>query len=153
MNIGKFSDEFIASTSRLSKSIGVDPETIIEAVFLRYLAEKNARQQVWGPHDDLCPEFMADQDGKYLKGRELYQLLEGTFKHQFKQERLQELEAREKAGLNDEEREWFEDHRPQITPAEAREIRKELREKGLLGGGWEGFDEKKTLEDMKRKRK
>jgi hypothetical protein len=119
MNTKKFSRDLKKASARFSQSIGVEEETILEAVFFRYLAEGNAKQKVFGPHDVICTELQFDADGKYLKGRELYQLLEKMFLVKFTQERIDSLEGRKKSTLTDIEKEFLYDHRPKKINREA----------------------------------
>lgn len=120
MNNKKFSGDFKKAIARFSQSTGVDEETLLEAVFLKYLAEGNARQSVLGPHDQVCFELVDCGDGKYLKGKELYQHLEKHLINKFTQERVEGLMAKKKSSLTEVEKEWLVDHWATISPAKAK---------------------------------
>lgn len=121
MNSKKFSGDFKKAIARFSQSTGVEEETLLEAVFLKYLAEGNTRQRVWGPHDQVCFELVDCGDGKYLKGHELYQHLEKHLINKFTQERIAELTAkRRKSGLTAVEKEWLADHRAIVEPVKVK---------------------------------
>lgn len=111
MNNKKFSTDFKNAIEQFSESTGVEAETILEAVFLKYLAEGNAGQKVFGPHNSICTELAKDGNGKFLKGRELYRILEKIAVDKLTQERRAALVARKKSTLTAAEREWLADHR------------------------------------------
>ena len=107
--LDKIQPEVKHTLEKFSKAIGIDPITILENCFVRWIAENDAKVKVYGKHPALLMEFSTNADGFTMRGWPLYDLLLKNFikvNEAEKETRLYESMAL-KRPINIEDIEWL----------------------------------------------
>ena len=99
--------------SRFANAMKIPPSLGISNIVIRYFAEKQAWEAVWGKGEDTLPEFTFTSRGP-LTGKRLLDFLRKDFEERFTRERLAVLLEREKTVFplrSEEERAFLMKHR------------------------------------------
>jgi hypothetical protein len=86
-----FDNGFYQRIRQYSTGLKVPEYVVIQNMIINQIAKKSAETKVWGEHQRLLKEFAFAGEGENMRiitGEELFNMLEGSYIHEEKKEKL-----------------------------------------------------------------